>query len=272
MIIDVHCHVWPDHIAPKILASRPAALDPVFDGTVGGLLRTMDAAGVDRAACLGIANVARTVHRTNEFIGSIDRTRLIPFGTVHPDLTPEENLRSLTDNGIGGVKLHPLFQELSLADPRVIAIAHALAEAGIVVITHAGAGGDAAANERGAPRNLMTLHTAVPGLQLIACHYGGYHRLDEAEAAVLGSPIVLETSWPPRLADLDPSRLRSIIRRHGADRIVFGSDWPMADPAAEIATIRSLGLEAAEEAAILGGTLAGLLGVSGHATRECASP
>ncbi|MDQ7906282.1 amidohydrolase family protein [Phytohabitans sp. ZYX-F-186] len=259
MIVDVHCHVWPDHIAPQVLASRPAALDPVFDGTVGGLIRTMDAAGVDRAVCLGIANTARHVRRVNEFIGSIDRDRLVPFGTVHPDLPVAENLRSLRDNGIGGVKLHPLFQDLSLADPRVVDIARALAEAGIVVVTHAGAGGDEAANERGAPRSLRALHDAVPDLTLVACHYGGYHRLDEAEAEVLGSRIVLETSWPPRLAELDPDRLRAIIRRHGADRIVFGSDWPMADPAAEIATIRSLGLDRAEEEAILGGTLSRLL-------------
>ncbi|BCB83897.1 amidohydrolase family protein [Phytohabitans suffuscus] len=259
MIVDIHCHVWPDHIAPQVLASRPAALDPVFDGTVGGLLRTMDAAGVDRAVCLGIANTARTVRRANEFIGSIDRTRLTPFGTVHPDLPVEENLRSLADNGIRGVKLHPLFQELSLADPRVIDIARGLAAEGIVVVTHAGAGGDEAANERGAPRSLRILRDAVPDLTLIACHYGGYHRLAEAEVEVLGSPLLLETSWPPRLAELDPERLRAIIRRHGAHRVVFGSDWPMADPAAEIATIRSLGLDPAEEEAILGGTLAGLL-------------
>jgi predicted TIM-barrel fold metal-dependent hydrolase len=43
--------------------------------------------------------------------------------------------------------------------------------------------------------------------------------------------------------------------------VVFATDWPMADPAAEIAAIRALGLGADETAAILGGTLAGLLGL-----------
>ena len=57
------------------------------------------------------------VQRSNEFIGSVDRQRFIPFGTVHPDLPVAENLASLRDNGIRGVKLHPLFQQLSLADP-----------------------------------------------------------------------------------------------------------------------------------------------------------
>jgi uncharacterized protein len=102
----------------------------------------------------------------------------------------------------------------------------------------------------------------VPALRLIACHFGGYHRLSEAEQLVVGSRAFLETSWPPRLADLDRERVRSLIRRHGADRVIFGSDWPMADPAAEIAAMRDLGLDPAETEAILGGTLSGILGLS----------
>ena len=261
MIIDAHCHVWPDHIAPAVLASRPAGLDPRHDGTVDGLRRTMDAAGVDLAVCLGVAHAARTVRRTNEFIGSLDRSRFVPFGTIHPELSPAENLRSLRDNGIGGVKLHPLFQDLSLADPRIADIMAVLADADITVITHAGAGGDAAAGERGAPAALRELLDAVPGLRLIACHFGGYHRLDEAEKQIVGSRAVLETSWPPTTAGLDPARVRGIIERHGADRVVFGSDWPMTDPGAEIAAVRALGLPASQETAILGGNLAVLLGL-----------
>ncbi|MET0741119.1 MAG: amidohydrolase family protein [Candidatus Nanopelagicales bacterium] len=261
MIVDAHCHVWPDHIAPKVLATRPVGMDPRFDGTVSGLLATMDDAGIDMALTLGIANVPEHVARTNEFIGTVDRSRLVPFGTVHPALSDEENLRHLQDNGIPGVKLHPLFQEVMLGDPRVIDLMRALAEAGIVVITHAGSGGDDAANERGAPHQLRRLADAVPELRLIACHYGGYHRLDEAEDVVVGSGVWLETSWPPTLAELAATRVRAIIERHGADRVVFGSDWPMTDPAAEIAGVRALGLAPDDEAAVLGGNLARLLGL-----------
>lgn len=261
MIIDAHCHVWPDHIAARVLLDRPAGLDPVHDGTVSGLLRTMDTAGIDRAVCLGVASTARTVQRTNEFIGALDRARFVPFGTVHPGLPDEVNLRSLRDNGIAGVKLHPLFQDLSLSDPRVVGLLGALADARIIVITHVGAGGDPAANERGSPQSLRAVLDQVRGLQVIACHFGGYHRLDQAEEFLLGSRAVLETSWPPRLASLDQERVGRIIARHCADRVVFGSDWPMTDPAAEIAAIRALGLAPAEEKAILGGTLAALLGL-----------
>lgn len=260
MIVDAHCHVWPDHIAAKVLANRPSGMDARHDGTLAGLTRTLDAAGIDKAMTLAIAGVPKNVRRTNEFIGAVPRDRFIPFGTVHPGLSVEDNLASLRDNGIGGVKLHPLFQELSLADPAVHELLRALAGAGVVVITHAGAGGDPAANERGAPAHLRAIVDAIPELTLIACHYGGYHRIDEAEELIVGAPrVTLETSWPPRLADFDPDRLRGIIARHGADRVVYGSDWPMTDPAAEIAAIRALGLPPADEAAILGGNLARIL-------------
>jgi predicted TIM-barrel fold metal-dependent hydrolase len=260
VIVDAHCHVWPDHIAPAVLAHRPAGMDARHDGTLSGLTRTLDAAGIDRAMTLAVAGVARNVARTNEFIGGVPRDRFIPFGTVHPRLSIEDNLRSLRDNGIRGVKLHPLFQDLSLADPAVHELLRALAADGVIVITHAGAGGDPAANERGAPKHLRAVVDAVPELTLIACHYGGYHRMDEAEDLVVGAPrVILETSWPPRLADVDPDRLRAIIARHGADRVVYGSDWPMTDPAAEVAAIRALGLPAEDAAAVLGDNLARLL-------------
>jgi uncharacterized protein len=261
MIIDAHCHVWPDHIAPRVLASRPAGMDPRHDGTITGLTRTMDDAGIDMAMTLAIANVAKNVDRTNEFIGTVDRSRFVPFGTVHPDLPIEHNLASLRDNGIRGVKLHPLFQSLSLGDPAVLDLLRALADDGVTVITHAGGGGDDDANERGAPRHVRAISDAIPHLTLIACHYGGYHRLDEAEDMVVGAPVVLETSWPPRLADFDPQRLRSIIGRHGAGQVVYGSDWPMTDPAAEIAAVRALGLAPADETAVLGTNLARILGI-----------
>lgn len=261
MIIDAHCHVWPDEIARKVLANRPVGLDPVHDGTLDGLRRTMDAAGIDMAMTLAVANVARTVNRTNEFVGTVDRSRFIPFGTVHPELTVEQNIASLRDNGVVGVKLHPLFQELSFADAAVKEILVALAEHGIPVIAHVGCGGDHTQNERGASRHLPSLVADVPDLRFIAAHFGGYHDLDAAEEWSVGAGVHLETSWPPSVGTLDVERIRTIIRRHGADRVVYGSDWPMTDPAGEIAAIKRLGLTADEEAGVLGGNLARLLGI-----------
>ena len=141
MIVDAHAHVWPDDIAPKVLAGRPAGMDSRHDGTLAGLTASMDAAGIARALTLAVASVPKNVARTNEFIGTVDRSRFVPFGTVHPELSDEENLHHLRDNGIQGVKLHPLYQDVTLGHPRTIDLMTALAEADVVVITHAGSGG-----------------------------------------------------------------------------------------------------------------------------------
>jgi uncharacterized protein len=262
VIIDCHLHVWPDHIADAMQAQRPSGMPLLFNGKLSGLLETMDAAGIDKGLALGVGIKSSVVARTNEFIGTVPRDRLVPFGTVHPGLSVEENLKHLRENGIVGVKLHPLFQDVALDDPRVHEILAALADEGMPVVTHVGAGGDEAANERGRPALLRKLADSLPQLQLIACHYGGYHLLDEAEEHVVGSSVTLETSWPPTMAELEPGTIVRLIRTHGVDRVVYGSDWPMADPAREIAAIRNLGLTKDEEDGILGGNLARILGLA----------
>jgi predicted TIM-barrel fold metal-dependent hydrolase len=60
---------------------------------------------------------------------------------------------------------------------------------------------------------------------------------------------------------LRPARVRELIRRHGAERVVFGSDWPMTDPGAEVRAIDALGLSDDETKSVLGGTLARVLGL-----------
>src|SRR4029453_8577166 len=151
MVSDCHLHVWPDHIAQAMQAQRPAGMPLRFDGTLSGLLRTMDEAGIDKGLALGVGIKASNVARTNEFIGSVPRDRLVPMGTGHPELGVDENVKSLKDNGIVGVKLHPLFQNLSLDDPRVYEILAALAQEGMPVVTHVGAGPGAAARPSGGP-------------------------------------------------------------------------------------------------------------------------
>ncbi|KJL42321.1 amidohydrolase family protein [Microbacterium trichothecenolyticum] len=259
MIIDAHCHVWPDEIAAKVLGARPVGLNSVHDGTLDGLRKTLDEAGIDMALTLAVANVGRTVWRTNEFVGKVDRTRFIPFGTVHPELSIDENLRALRDNGIVGVKLHTLFQSIDFAESQTRDILVALAENDVPVISHVGSGGDEEQNRRGAPAHLRALVADIPGLRFIAAHFGGYHVLDEAEKWAVGADIHLETSWPPSMGELSRERIVGIVRRHGTDRVVYGSDWPMTDPAAEITAIKALGLTADEERGILGENLARLL-------------
>lgn len=259
MIIDIHTHVWPDQIAHRALAGNIPQMPLLGDGTVSGLLASQASAGIDLSVCLAVANRPSQVAAANAFAGRLDRTRLVPFGTVHPDLPLEDNLAALERNDIRGVKLHPLFQGFRLDDPRVLAILEALAGR-LPVIVHVGAG----AGSDGSlctPGMLAAIARTLPRLTLVACHFGGYLKLAEATEALHGLDIFLDTSWPPTLGTLVSSDVVQLIRRHGVHRVVFASDWPTASQGAEVAVVRQLGLTDEETELVLGANAARILGL-----------
>ena len=258
MVIDGHCHVWPDSVAERALGGSVPDLRRFGDGKVSSLLAVMDAAGVDRAVCLGVANTPDRVESANRFAGSLDRSRFIGFGSIHPGLSVEENIASLRAHGLLGAKVHPYFQQYSLDDRRLWEIFAAM-EGEFATIVHVGEAG----NDPGlrcTPAMLAEVARAFPRLALIACHFGGYRVLEQAESTVVGLPgVYLDTSWPPGLSVLDGKRVRARIERHGPERIVFASDWPMADPASDIAAVEALGFDEEMTRGILGENLRRLL-------------
>lgn len=263
MIIDAHTHIWPDKIAALALGgNRVPGLEARGDGTVSGLTADMARSGVDLSCCLAIANEARHVDSVNRFVAGLADEKHFPFGTVHVELPVEENLASLERHGIRAVKIHPLFQRYGLDDPRLWEIFEAFGS-DYAVITHVGEGGDAFTNGLSNPGMIRDITRQFPDLRLMACHFGGYKILDDAEEMLSGTDVVLETSWPPSLSTIRPERVRDLIRNHGAERIVFGSDWPMTSPEEEIRAIEALGLRDDELELVLGGTLAGVLGLTG---------
>jgi aminocarboxymuconate-semialdehyde decarboxylase len=112
----------------------------------------------------------------------------------------------------------------------------------------------------------------LPGLKIVVAHGGGYmpHYMGRLDRNVTDKPETAKNIGRMPSAYLrdfhydscvyDPSTLRALVARVGADRIVMGSDYPVGDPA----PARLLGLAdelpSDQRALILGGTAARLLG------------
>jgi predicted TIM-barrel fold metal-dependent hydrolase len=262
MIIDVHTHVWPDRIAHRALGAPSAGIQRHGDGTVAGAAEAMRRGEVDRFVCLAVADTGPRLEAANAFVGGLDPARFIGFGTVHADRSPEDNLKSLRENGLRGVKVHPLFQGYPLDDARLWEILAAL-EGEFICLFHVGPETPGGENRLATPQMIGEIARAFPRLTIIAAHLGGYHVHADAIEHVVGLPgVYLDTSWPPSIGSVSRDQVRSTIERHGPDRVIFGSDWPMADPQAEIAAISALGFDDDTTAAILGGTFARLIGLA----------
>ena len=68
MIIDFHTHTFPDSIAARAVdsLSKEAHIVPYTDGTVSGLLNSMDKGGIDMSVLLPVATASSQVESIND--------------------------------------------------------------------------------------------------------------------------------------------------------------------------------------------------------------
>lgn len=260
-IIDMHAHVFPDAIAPAALDALEGEGGVVayYDGTVGGLVSAMDRAGIDRSLVAPVATKPSQVRSINEWVATLGTDRIIPFGAMHPELDdPGAEMDQLVSRGIRGFKLHSHDQDFCPDEPRMARIYEAAIERDLVILFHAG-GFPRARGFESRPGHFARMLDAYPRLTCILAHMGSYLYWDEVREHLLGRDVYFDTAYVP--GNLPDDKLLALIRDHGVEKVLFGSDGPWTDAAAEIAHLRGLGLTSAEQHAVFGGNAQRLLGL-----------
>ena len=259
--IDIHAHAFPDAVAPRAIRELEARAEwhPVSDGTITGLLADMDAAGVDVAAVCPIATRPDQVEGILQWCRTIRSDRIAPLPSPHPDAPDVEQwIRRFADEGFRGVKLHPMYQDFVVDDPRMAPVFGALADCGLFAVMHCGFDVCFPTDERAQPVRLRRLIDRHPNLKLVCTHLGGLRSWDEVERHVLGTDTYLGTSYS--FDELGLERAGDLIRRHGPHRVLFGTDWPWKSLENELDMIERLDLTRAEKDAIRHANAAKLLG------------
>ncbi len=261
-IIDVHTHVFPDKLAPGAVAALEAAggLRAQYDGTVGGLVAEMDRAGIDVSVTQPVATKPEQVRSINDWVATIGSDRVVPFGAMHPDLAdPGAEVARMSSLGLRGFKLHPEHQAFEPTEERMEPIYAAAVEHDMIVFFHAGAD-EVHSTCRGTPEAFATVLDEWPDMTFVLAHLGGYRQWRGVAEVLAGRDVWLDTAYT--LGHLPDEDFVRIVRDHGLHRVLFGSDGPWTDPAAEIELLRRLDFEDADLAAILGGNAEELLGLS----------
>ncbi|MFA5843873.1 MAG: amidohydrolase family protein [Coriobacteriia bacterium] len=259
-IVDTHTHIFPDDLAPAAIGSLEAegGIRARYDGTLSGLVSAMDRAGIDVSCIQPVATKPGQVRRINDWVATLAGDRIVPFGTIHPDMpdAPAE-VERLAALGLRGIKLHPEYQTFVPDDPRMDALYEAVVGCGLVVLFHAGADINFK-TVRGTPEVFARLLDRHPRMRVVLAHMGGYMWWDEVEAHLLGRDVFFDTAYT--LGHLPDERFVRMVEAHGSQRVLFGSDGPWTDAAEEVAHIRSLGLSSETCEAVLGGNAERLLG------------
>lgn len=264
MIIDFHTHVFPDKLAhPAMLKLHEQSGIPYSsEAAVSDLRAAMTSAGVDRSVLLHIATKENQHKHVLEFAKETDKDPFISFGSVVPGSeTALEYIWRISDEGLKGVKFHPALQRTDADLESAMPMYDLIRALNLIVVFHAGWDATYRDEERCSPRMLLHILKNFPGIKIVAAHMGGLHIHDEVIEQLAGkADLYFDTAYT---ADpwIDKPTMEKMIRMHGADKILFGSDFPWHLPLHELEFIESLDISAEEKELITGGNARRLLGI-----------
>jgi uncharacterized protein len=229
MVSDAHVH-----LAGAVVAGEKAR------GTAE-LLAAMDTAGVDSAFVMGL-DTGDSPAVSN---GELDQDpRLVSF------MVPKIGLRTGCDvadavrfrevRGLGEFYVRP--GASGLPADYLQPVLDAARQHHLPVLLHTGE------FSYTAPIMLLGMIQAYPDLTFIIGHMGSpTYVLDAIELAKRYPNVLLETSGMP-----SPSMLRRAVIECGADRVLFGSDYPFWHPEVERARVEAAGLGRTATQQVLG--------------------
>jgi predicted TIM-barrel fold metal-dependent hydrolase len=218
---------------------------PTRPGAGGRLLTTMDEHGIDRAVVTigGVIDpdlLSEQVIRGGHVETDADNDalldacaesegRLLPFFFANPHADPNDYGGRAAK--FRGLEISPAVHGVALTDRRTLALVAVAAQFGhpvyIVCLGRAGAG----------VTDLVELARAFPGVTFVLGHCGfvgiDLYALNTVRPE---GNIVAETSG------CYTGVAAAAVARLGADRVLFGTDYPMQHPSVELAKLRALGL------------------------------
>ena len=273
-LIDFHTHVFPDKIAPATVAALAKAGGTKPEGgtgTLDDLERLALREGVSLCVNLPIATRPDQAASINRFAKEVNGRdgRVISFGAIHPDAAePERELEELAEAGFRGIKLHPDYQGHYADDPSVIRVVREAKRLGLHTVFHGGVDIAFPNDVHAAPERMANLLSSLGEGEgkVIVAHIGGYGLWDEVERLLVGRDVCFDLSYG--IDRLPEEQLLRIVTRHGADRILFGSDYPWRDPADIDRVLAKLPLTDEQFALIRSGNAERLLGLDTCARAE----
>lgn len=244
--IDIHTHVYPDPVAQKATDSIQDFYEidgSGMNGTVVTLRSRGAAAGINQYVILPVSVTPERTRHINDFI--LQQTALyddfIGFGTVHAQMEDiDGEVRYIMDNGLRGIKMHPDTQRFDIDDPRLFSMYEAVS-GHIPVLLHMGDPRYAYSR----PARLRHVLDLFPKLDVIAAHFGGYRMYEEAYAQLKDKNCIFDVS--SSMMFMDKGVAERYINLYGAERMAYGTDYPLWDPVQEVERFLQLSLTDAQK-------------------------
>ncbi|MCL1859661.1 MAG: amidohydrolase family protein [Oscillospiraceae bacterium] len=267
MIIDFHTHAFPDSLAPKVMPllyeEAKGIYIPVHDGTVSGLLKNMNNWNIDISIIQPIVTKQSQTKSINEWAAEINGKypgKIISFGSIFPHSDDyKRDIDFVASLDLKGLKFHAEYQDFIPDDKKMLKIYDYALSKNLILLHHAGF--DPAFPEpfRSNPERFARVIKEMRSGIIIAAHLGGHAQWDDVEKYLCGTGIYLDASMGFEYFSKD--QFLRIIKKHGVDKILFGSDSPWSNAKTEIEHIKNLPLGKTDIDAILGNNAKRILNI-----------
>jgi len=262
--VDVHLHLtrrWPN------LAKNSYGPEVRYD--LDGLLHDLDAAQVATGLLLSTHHTPTLDEALDESRGQIASGggRLWAVGTVDPTQGAAAVEAALARwgeaPGLVGLKLYPGYLPFYPHDPRLDPVYEFAARRRLPVMLHQGDTMDPDARLKYArPIEVDEVAVRFREVRFVLCHLGNPWVEEAAEIVYKNENVYADTSGllgPPsmpyfaRMVAEARERLEGVLSYIGtADRLLFGSDWPLLSIATSASLIEGLRVPEEDRRAILG--------------------
>jgi len=239
--------------------------------TAEDLLTAMDGATVARAVVMGMgwSDAVVALEANDYIVQSVARypDRLTGFCSVSP-AWGEAAVAEVERNAAAGIRgigeLHPDTQGFDITDkPLLDPLMDIARRLKLTVLVHASepVGHQYPGKGHTTPDKLYRFIQNFPHNTIICAHWGGglpFYALMPEVPQVLQN-VYFDTAASPYL--YRPAVFPAVVGLVGADKVIFGTDYPLISHQQLLAQVEGAGLDPAAREAILGGNMARLLGL-----------
>lgn len=269
--IDFHTHTFPDQIAAAAVNKLGGcfAIENCTDGTVNGLLCSMEKSNVALSVILPVVtNPASTVKMndyaavTNEKLGEWG---YCSFAGMHPDFSGyKEELKRIKRLGFKGIKLHPAYQNCNMDDIRYLRIVEEAAALDLIVVYHAGIDGGLPIPVYATVEMARHVIDTIGAKKLVLAHMGGWEQWDQVEQELCGAPVYFDTAACIGVMEarkgipgaknrilMSKEQMARMIQKHGANKVLFATDSPWTGQTESLEIFKTLELTEQEKELVL---------------------
>ncbi len=263
MIIDMHAHAFTDKIAEKAIGNLAvtSGLEPCGNGTIAALKEYMKRDGVDISVVLNIAQKpGKSARVINEWAKSVEDESIISFGSVHPfSEDAVEEVFHIQSMGLRGIKFHPTYQLFDVDDRRVYPTYEAIQETGLPVVFHAGFDPLDKTRDYGLPHQFTKVIRDFPRMRIVLAHMGAMNHWEEFLELLAGKNLYIDTAVCARY--MEPKYAERIMKQHGLERVLLGSDFPWDSIAHEMEWFEQMDFTSRQKDMIFSENARALLGI-----------